>query len=88
MIGENDHLNKHNLFIVVSLGEKFRWIMESFRFDCLVLDARVLVDIALLIEERTRHLQIPWSWSDFQGYTWTNKAFKKRTGTSQQSVNS
>jgi hypothetical protein len=74
---------------VVSLGEKIPMYNRIFfLFDCSVLDARVLVDIALLIEERTRHLQIPWSWSDFQGYTWTNKAFKKRTGTSQQSVNS
>ncbi|CAF3789489.1 unnamed protein product [Adineta steineri] len=32
-----------------------------------VLDARVLVDIAMLIEERTRTLQISWSWSDFKG---------------------
>lgn len=53
----------------------------------LVLDARVLVDIAVFIEERTRSLQIPWSWSDFKGYTWTDKAFKKRTGAQQQSVN-
>lgn len=53
-----------------------------------VLDARILVDIALLIEERTRSLQIPWSWSDFKGYTWTNKAFKKRTGMKQPSGNS
>ena len=54
----------------------------------LVLDARVLVDIALLIEERTRILQIPWLWSDFKGYVWTNKAFKKRTGMNQELVNS
>ncbi len=53
---------------------------------CLVIDARVLVDIALLIEERTRSLQIPWSWSDYQGYKWTNKAFRKRTGMKQQSA--
>ncbi|UJR27339.1 hypothetical protein I4U23_008632 [Adineta vaga] len=51
-----------------------------------ILDARVLVDIALFIEERTHSLQIPWSWSDFKGYTWTDKAFRKRTGTNQQSV--
>jgi len=44
-----------------------------------VLDARVLVDIAQFIEERTRTLAITWSWSDFKGYRWTNKALKKRT---------
>lgn len=54
----------------------------------LVLDARVLVDIAIFIEQRTENLRIPWSWSDFTGYIWTNKAFKKRTGVNQQSVNS
>jgi hypothetical protein len=57
-----------------------------FFLICLVIDARVLVDIALLIEERTRSLQIPWSWSDYQGYKWTNKAFRKRTGMKQQSA--
>jgi hypothetical protein len=55
---------------------------------CLVLDARVLVDIALLIEERTRQFKISWSWTDFKGYRWTNKAFKKRTGMNQPSGNS
>ncbi|CAF2733325.1 unnamed protein product [Rotaria sp. Silwood2] len=53
-----------------------------------VLDARVLVDIALLIENRTHSLQIPWSWSHFKGYIWTNKAFKKRVGMSQKLENS
>ncbi|CAF1084764.1 unnamed protein product [Rotaria sordida] len=53
-----------------------------------VLDARVLVDIALLIEKRTHSLQIPWSWSNFKGYIWTNKAFKKRVGMSQKLENS
>ena len=57
-------------------------------FFPLVLDARVLVDIAVFIEQRTDTLRIPWSWSDFTGYIWTNKAFKKRTGVNQQSVNS
>jgi len=58
------------------------WFLLKRRsnFVLSVLDARVLVDIALLIDERTRCLQIPWSWSDFKGYTWTNKAFRKRTG--------
>lgn len=58
------------------------------KFSSLVLDARVLVDIAVFIEQRTDTLGIPWSWSDFTGYIWTNKAFKKRTGVNQQSVNS
>ena len=52
---------------------------SSFVFQNLVLDARVLVDIAQFIEERTRTLAITWSWSDFKGYRWTNKALKKRT---------
>jgi molybdopterin/thiamine biosynthesis adenylyltransferase len=63
-------------------------LIRFFSYYNLVLDARVLVDIAILIDERTRALQIPWSWCDFKGYTWTNKAFKKRTGMNQQSVNS
>ncbi|CAF3369269.1 unnamed protein product [Rotaria sp. Silwood1] len=53
-----------------------------------VLDAQVLVDIALLIEKRTHSLQIPWSWSNFKGYIWTNKAFKKRVGMNQKIENS
>ncbi|CAM4805432.1 unnamed protein product [Rotaria magnacalcarata] len=46
-----------------------------------VLDARVLVDVALLIEKRAHNLNIPWSWPNFKGYVWTSKAFKKRLGT-------
>jgi hypothetical protein len=71
---------------VVGINLKSENLDFSFSFF-LVIDARVLVDIALLIEERTCHLKIPWSWSDYQGYKWTNKAFKKRTGMNQESVN-
>lgn len=60
----------------------------SFCLTFLALDARVLVDIALLIEKRARCLQIPWSWSEFKGYKWTNKAFKKRIAMNQKSDNS
>ena len=59
---------------------------KQFVFFSLVLDARVLVDIGIFIEQRMDALHIPWSWSDFTGYIWTNKAFKKRTGVNQQSV--